>query len=638
MARISSLTFAFCLAWFKTPWRTARSFAALCVVSAWLSHVMFGFASAQEELPTRIIEGRVTNSDGEPIKGAAVEWGHFLAEKEGREVFRTNADGKYRVETTKVGPDFRLGVSAIGFAPAWRDDLIPPRIGSTTPLTMDFKLTAPISLRGKVVDEEGKPIEGARVVAQSPVSGFYSSFSMPTPSFPFPGPSREAVTNADGEFLIRYLPATAMLADDADKGHSFEVSIKTGTGTTPRGKAYAKLDNRIEINRSYLKQSEERDGKIRGRVIDEETEQPIEKFKVVLRHTAGMREITSKEGEFLLDQLYSNYSVQFFIYAEGYAPFVARPTTSADNGTFVECQLKRKPGLKGIVVDSSRKPIQGAEIVFGFDENKGSSRSFYWGSFKELVDGFMGLNFVQRAVTKDDGRFEFAVVDQQPVVAVIAPGFARQLRFIDPSEVSNLQQSDLQLELQPESVISGVVKMNGKPVSNADLRLSTSDNWNLDFGQIKADEKGCFAIQNLSPGTYLLSVYQNSGHMSTSRLTKKIVLEARVYGTSERPTNLVLDNPGGSSSLRGKATPFSMLLLTPAKLEGQIEIEYTNIGSVVSPEGDFEIRGLHPGTYTCHVTPATTSPGFISRGASREVVVQGDTVLDVTESAVFQFP
>jgi hypothetical protein len=320
--------------------------------------------------------------------------------------------------------------------------------------------------------------------------------------------------------------------------------------------------------------------------------------------------------------------VQLFIYAEGYAPFVAQPTTSADKGAFVECQLKRKPGLKGSVVDSSGKPIQGANVVLGFEDNQSKSNRFYWGSFNELVDGHMGLNFVQRVVTKDDGRFEFAVVDQQPIVAVIAPGFARQVRFFDPTEGQTLHQSELKLELQPESAISGIVKLNGIPIPNADLQLSNSDNWNLDFGQIKADEEGRFSIQNLSSGTYHLSVYQSSGNLSTSRLTKKIALKP-----GEALINLVLDNPGGNSSLRGKADPFSMILLTPTKLEGEIEIDYTTIGSVASPEGDFELRGLHPGTYTCQTTPASSSRGFISRGASRVVVVQGDTVLKPIENA-----
>lgn len=328
----------------------------LWMVAVWLASTFANPAIAQ---PSRVIEGRITNADGKPIKGATVEWGHFQAEKEDREVFRSDADGKYRVETIKVGPDFRLGISAAGYAPSWRDDLIPPLQDSATTLAVDFKLAAPISLRGKVVDRDGNPIEGVRVIAKSPPEGFFSSFSSPTPSYPFPGPSREATTNAKGEFLIRYLPETTVPKEDADKGCPFEVSAKTSSGTISLGKAYANIDNAIEIDRTHVESTEELEGKIRGKVLDEATEQPIENFKIVLRHTVGMREFASKDGDFLLDQLHSNRNIQMFVYAHDYAPFVAQLTTLAGNGAFVECKLKRKPGLKGVVVDSNGNPVRG---------------------------------------------------------------------------------------------------------------------------------------------------------------------------------------------------------------------------------------------------------------------------------------
>lgn len=197
-------------------------------------------------------------------------------------------------------------------------------------------------------------------------------------------------------------------------------------------------------------------GKIRGKVLDEETEQPIEKFKVVLRHTAGMHAFTSIEGEFLLDQLDVNHSVQ------------------------------RKPGLKGIVIDSNGKPIQGAEVVLGFEKHQGNSNRFYWGSFNDLVDGYMGLNFVQRVLTKVNGRFEFAVVDQQAIVAVFVPGFARQVRFLNPTEAQTLNQSQLKPQLQHESAISGVVEKNGNPTHR--WSLLPSDHLEQQWKRKKIDD------------------------------------------------------------------------------------------------------------------------------------------------------
>ena len=101
--------------------------------------IVFGstFPTAGELSPTvgqdpelRVFEGRVVDQEGKPIAGAAVEWGHFQSSFKHREVFRTDKDGRYRVETTRVGTDYRLGVSAPGFASHWKDRLIPKRADS----------------------------------------------------------------------------------------------------------------------------------------------------------------------------------------------------------------------------------------------------------------------------------------------------------------------------------------------------------------------------------------------------------------------------------------------------------------------------------------------------------------------------
>lgn len=244
----------------------------------------------------------------------------------------------------------------------------------------------------------------------------------------------------------------------------------------------------------------------------------------------------------------------------------------------------------------------------------------------------MGLNFVQRLITKDDGRFEFGIIDQQPVFAVMAPGFARQIRFFDAAEIATLHQSELKIELIPESSISGLVKLNGAPVPNAELRLADTSNWELDFEQIKADANGHFTIHQLSAGTYHLSVYQSSGQVSTSRLTKKIVLQA-----NEAMKNVELDSPGGSSLLRGKVNPFAMVVLTPTKLDGDIAIDYSTIGGVASPEGNFVICGLHPGKYNVQIISASSMRGYHAWGTHANVVVNGETDLAIDESVAFPF-
>jgi hypothetical protein len=243
------------------------------------------------------------------------------------------------------------------------------------------------------------------------------------------------------------------------------------------------------------------------------------------------------------------------------------------------------------------------------------------------VDGYMGLNFVQRATTKDDGRFEFGLVDRPAVVAVMAKGFARRVRLFDATEVQTIHESELKIALEPESALAGSVKMNDVSMSNISLRLSNAANWDLDFGVIEVDAAGHFSIGELPSGNYQLSVYQALGSMTAARLSRKITLRK-----NEQITDWVLDNPGGSSSLRGSTEPFSHVFLTPKELDGQVGIEYSSMGTIASPEGEFEIRGLHPGTYNCGVNPSASYRRFSPQSSYREIVVNGDTVLKAREN------
>ena len=73
----------------------------------------------------RVIVGKVKDVEGKPIKGARVEYGYFSAKAADREFVLTDADGLYRLEMNQAGRDFRVGVSAIGYAPHYVDRIVP---------------------------------------------------------------------------------------------------------------------------------------------------------------------------------------------------------------------------------------------------------------------------------------------------------------------------------------------------------------------------------------------------------------------------------------------------------------------------------------------------------------------------------
>ncbi len=106
------------------------------------------------------IEGKVLNDDGKPVADALVistdQPGSLYGSVANFEV-RTGPDGRFRTGQVKAG-DWHLLVRAKGHSPAARK----LTVGTAIP-SEEVRLGPPHSFRARVVDPEGKPIEGAFV-------------------------------------------------------------------------------------------------------------------------------------------------------------------------------------------------------------------------------------------------------------------------------------------------------------------------------------------------------------------------------------------------------------------------------------------------------------------------------------------
>jgi uncharacterized GH25 family protein len=130
------------------------------------------------------VEGRVLSPAGRPVAGADVE---VLAAEEGRRFFmmpvsaQTDGDGRYRLEG--VAPGARtVQASHESYRSAVRDLEVRP--GENT---LDISLEGGSEVRGRVVDEGGAPVPGARVSLREGVR-----------SWDLPG----GVSGADGGFTL----------------------------------------------------------------------------------------------------------------------------------------------------------------------------------------------------------------------------------------------------------------------------------------------------------------------------------------------------------------------------------------------------------------------------------------------------
>lgn len=129
--------------------------------------------------PSATVVGRIVDSDGRPIAGASVE---IISDYYPIRSVKTDAKGKYQLEDIEVRQDaYHLFVGHPDFIYS------PPSISvNKTGIVEvpDVVLTRGVTLKGRVTDEFGKPIQGAKVRAGGP----------------------DVETNANGEYHLKNVP------------------------------------------------------------------------------------------------------------------------------------------------------------------------------------------------------------------------------------------------------------------------------------------------------------------------------------------------------------------------------------------------------------------------------------------------
>jgi RNA polymerase sigma factor (sigma-70 family) len=203
-------------------------FAVGLAASVALIGVTFGMqppAAAPKDEPKPVVEakaeasrGRVLDGNGKPVAGAAVYWvGHTGSVRKAippQKVAVTARDGTFSFDPEKL-PKGAVAASLVaaadGWAPDWR--LWKPTDGETT-----LRLVPDATVKGRLLDLEGKPVAGAAVRVQSishPPGGDWAGvanafrlnpewLSLERFVSPFaPLFATEAQTDADGRFQIK---------------------------------------------------------------------------------------------------------------------------------------------------------------------------------------------------------------------------------------------------------------------------------------------------------------------------------------------------------------------------------------------------------------------------------------------------
>ena len=532
----------------------------------------------------RVVTGTVTGPGGKPLEGMHVQWIHPHGEHKGRQVTDTDRGGRYvlRFETDKE----RATISAYGdgWAPLIREGI---GLGDRNePAVVDFELDPGHWLEGTVVDEEGKPVEGAAVNVM-PTLGALRNVTL------YPGNLRAASTDAEGRFRITELTGPRV----ALQLHG------------PRGGGWAhNMNETVEVDRE-VDLVLERWKAIRGRVRDADTGEPVMAFTVKLKKGVGYYDYKrcdpgesfhSAEGSFVLEKLDPD-RFTFSVEAGGYISVLLDDVPSAppEGGNEVLVEMTRGADLEGVVMDrADGSPIAGAAVSYGV--SKPGDLAWDRGALESLTNH-------QRSVTGADGKFRL-VESEAGTVFVQAPGYAR--RAIRPEDRKAFLDASgrVVVALDRGAVLRGVLYQAGAPCRTGFLILSREPDpeagarrtreW---IGNLERDENGAFEAVDLAPGEYTLAHYRETPGKAAAGLG----IHARVEVPADRETRVEFGKDYGNIVYAGRLIDGEGQGLDEVHLELEPAFDwgYTRFSAYVkgSHANRFHFEGLRPGTYRARV-------------------------------------
>ena len=438
---------------------------------------------------SRVITGIIRGPDKKPVEGVLVRWGVW--DMVGSLEAKTDVRGQYRL-TVPDEPEL-LAVLPHEFRPQF------PAITDVGNQTVNIVLEDGKTVRGQVLDDAGKPVQGVSVVP-----------SVRPPASAKPGPvgglslwESAALTDNEGKFTLKGVP----------EGTSFSFFKRGLDALRNRKLDYARDDNVVTMQYG---------GAISGRVVDQDGK-PLRNFRVLLNllrdrqpgdkggggfagyFGIGVR-FTSDDGSFVFTGVVPGALYRVIVLAEGYGEAVLeRVKTVPLNKLAAAEPVTFRAGppipLRVRTTAANGAPVSGATVTLIYTQpSMMKNRAFDW--------RYLGSGWDDRTRSRSaaDGWADFPGLSfAEGTVVVQVPGYARQrLERRD-------HQKELKIELAPEAVLAGDVRdAGGQPLRGFSIRLkSQDDNVTALFGP---DAKGQFRIGELPAGTWTLTVSNADGN------------------------------------------------------------------------------------------------------------------------------
>jgi hypothetical protein len=275
------------------------------------------------------LSGAVIDDLGRVVSGAVVE---ALRMHDGKwAAVATSASddgGAFTLRELPVG-DYEVRARKAGFSDEAASGIAVPAHDEARPLQLTLERTG--VLRGRVLEDTGKPAKGATVVLRDT-----GATSAPT-----------AVAGEDGMFALPGLPA-GVYGAQARLG-VFVSEVEDGIGLQAGSEAWIDL----QLAASAV---------LAGSVVDRDTQEPVAGARLVfdpgVLGAAGETVAVRADGTFGVAGLREG-SVRVVAEAPGYVPASG---LGQAGGAALVIQLDRAATLSGVVLDEAGEPVRGAEL------------------------------------------------------------------------------------------------------------------------------------------------------------------------------------------------------------------------------------------------------------------------------------
>jgi beta-lactamase regulating signal transducer with metallopeptidase domain/thiol-disulfide isomerase/thioredoxin len=541
------------------------------------------------------LSGRVTDRAGKPIPAAQITVGRDRWGSLDKPV-SVAPDGAYVVYGLRPVSTF-VTAEAPGFAP----QVVPVELGAATK-PVDFKLETGLTTRFKFVDDDGNPVVGFQVCADT-WKGYRSLWW-------------RAASDDNGLATWNGAPREAVSFDAVGRGYASVRNIVAAPQDQPHV---------IHVPRPL---------QIEGNVTDA-TNKKVPEFRVGLgRKLFGRKEVTwieheastGRNGKFEIRYHESCDEVYLRIEAGGHRPWISGPIPFRKAVQKLSVVLEAGIGPAGIVQSPDGRPAAGAQLTL-LTQSQGM----------QFTTGYRPLGGKQTVVSDERGRFEFLPLEEDSlVVAVHDSGYAE----VTGAEVTQTGA----LRLQAWAKLDVVVRRGTMPQAGA--KVTVDPNWEgtqsvrvFAYGITgTTDKDGHVHFDRLAPRTSIVrkTIDQHVGSGTTVYPER----QDRVELAPGKSMRVELGGTGsaiaGQLAVSGEPPAKHRWALNEAVMIAPVErgndaVARQYYRSLIDNEGRFRIEDVSPGQYELSVRlTAEPDPGVCGHGELLGSITQK---IDVTGRA-----